>query len=605
MPRPKRSKVTPSAPAPRVARLTKPVAEAVPESPAQEARFNDKYDVSGLDEEVVTSARRVKRDGGKGKVVVARGQGSATRANARDLEREDSLSEPGENRLGKDHDAAEDRSGGAGFEDIDLESSSPAVEVGRREGSTPAVENSLLALGNFKRRPRQPSILGRAAARARSSSVESNLAQDNGLTSVGRRHNSVLGNRHSRPPSAMERTSGRVRSSSIGIDRDTPAHGGSIFNLGNFKKRPRQPSILGTAQKERQARPEYDEDEDDFNPEDESTPLNLSKTRDRASSSSASASNPRKRKLAAVQVPRSSPPVLSDEEVDPQETIPVSGSPHVETEVQEERESSEEAPLPSIELEEANPEPMSETMAPPLSSSPTPESPPSYRAAQRLRAEREPARCRRRLRDRTPPPVTQDSPISSPPSLTHSPNFRTAKSAPKPPRIKRQAPPRSTFSTAQLQALLPQRRRRGPRDPFDIASSEDEIDVSALASDDDELTHSTVRAPPSRRSVIPRILQSGRAPRKSKATPAPKPGMKRTYGARPAPTTSDKENEEIDPNDSLAPLPDDEGGEESQELEERVGKELKRAARKFEEVDKWEMEFEECTASSSSPRDAR
>jgi hypothetical protein len=81
--------------------------------------------------------------------------------------------------------------------------------------------------------------------------------------------------------------------------------------------------------------------------------------------------------------------------------------------------------------------------------------------------------------------------------------------------------------------------------------------------------------------------------------------MKRTYGARPAPTTSDKENEEIDPNDSLAPLPDDEGGEESQELEERVGKELKRAARKFEEVDKWEMEFEECTASSSSPRDAR
>ena len=74
-----------------------------------------------------------------------------------------------------------------------------------------------------------------------------------------------------------------------------------MFNLGKFKKRPRQPSILGTAQKERQARPEYDEDEDDFNPEDESTPLNLSKTRDMASSS-ASTSNSRKRKLA----PRSS-----------------------------------------------------------------------------------------------------------------------------------------------------------------------------------------------------------------------------------------------------------------------------------------------------------
>ena len=111
--------------------------------------------------------------------------------------------------------------------------------------------------------------------------------------------------------------------------------------------------------------------------------------------------------------------------------------------------------------------------------------------------------------------------------------------------------------------------------------------------------------PPARRSVIPRIPPSGRAARKSKATAAPKPGAKRTYGATAPPTTSDKENEEIDLNDSLAPLPDDGGGEDSQELEKRVGKELKRAARKFEEVDKWEMEFEDCTASSSSPRDAR
>jgi hypothetical protein len=57
----------------------------------------------------------------------------------------------------------------------------------------------------------------------------------------------------------------------------------------------------------------------------------------------------------------------------------------------------------------------------------------------------------------------------------------------------------------------------------------------------------------------------------------------------------------------LGPLPDDgnESPENSQELEERVGRELKRAARKFEEVDKWELEFEEVTASSFSPKDAR
>lgn len=560
------------------------------------------YDVSDSGGGVVTSARPVKKDNGKGKAIASRGQGNATRANARNLGREESLSEPGENLSGKSHGFPEDQTRGAGFEDIDLESSSPAVEVGRRERSTPAVENSLLALGNFRRRPRQPSILGRAAARARSSSVESNLAKDSGLTTVDR-NNSVLGDKHSRQPSITRTAAGRVRSSSIGLDKGTPVHTGSIFNLGNFRRRARQPSILGTAQKDRQPRPEYDEDEDDFNPEDESTPLNLSKTRDVASSSSAS--NPRKRKLSAVQVPRSSPPLPSDGEMEPLETISTSGSPNNEAE-EDKPQSSEAAQLPSIEAEVNNAEPMSETMAPPLSSSSSPE-PASYRAAQRLRAEREAPRGRRRLRDTTPPPVAQDSPISSPPSLTHSPNFPTEKEAPKA-KAQRQALPPSTFSTAQLQALLPRRRRRrGPRDPFDIASSDDEIDVSGLASDDDELTHSTIRAAPSRRSVIPPILPSGKAPRKSKVTP--KPGAKQTYGSRTAPTISDKENEEMDPDDSLAPLPDDGdangSSENSQELEKRLGKELKRAARKFEEVDKWELEFEECTASSSSPKDAR
>jgi hypothetical protein len=592
MPRPKRSKVAPSAAAPRVAKSTKSVAETVPEPRAPEAEFNDMYDISDPDEGVVTSARRVRKDNGQGKAAEARGQTEA-RANARNLQREDSLSEPGENTKGMGQFSPENQSAGAGIEDIDLESSSPAVEMGRRERGTLGVENSLLALGNFRRRPRQPSILGRAAARARSSSVESNLAQDNGLTTVGKRNNSMLGIRHTRQPSVSGTTTGHVRSGSIG---GTPAHIGSVFDLGNFKRRARQPSILGTAQKDRQPRPEYDDEEDDFNPEDESTPLNLSKTRDMTSSSSTS--NPRKRKLSAAQVPRSSPPVPSDGELEAQDSI-ASGSHAQESE--EEPQSSNEAPLPSIEAQHVNAEPMSETMAPPLSSSPSPE-PPSYRAAQRLRAEREAPRGRRRLRDRTPP-VTQDSPMSSPPSLTHSPNLPAAKTASK--TNKGQAPPPSAFSTAQLQALLPRRRRRGPRDPYDIGSSEDEIDVSGLASDDDELTHSAIRAVPSRRSIIPRIPPSGKAPRKSKLVP--KPAAKQTYGSRTAPTTSDKENEEVDPDDSLAPLPDDSNGspEHSQELEKRVGKELKRAARKFEEVDKWELEFEECTASSSSPKDAR
>ena len=175
------------------------------------------------------------------------------------------------------------------------------------------------------------------------------------------------------------------------------------------------------------------------------------------------------------------------------------------------------------------------------------------------------------------------------------------------PKPKRQAPPPSTFSTAQLQSLLPRRRRRQARDPFDILSSEDDVDVSGLASEDDELSHLAVRA--GRRSAVPRRTPAPlKGPRNTKASAKGKqPATKRTYGAQ-ARATSDKENEEVDPDDSLAPLPDDEGNENSensQELEKRVGRELKAAARKFQEVDKWDLEFEDVTASSSSPRDAR
>jgi len=161
---------------------------------------------------------------------------------------------------------------------------------------------------------------------------------------------------------------------------------------------------------------------------------------------------------------------------------------------------------------------------------------------------------------------------------------------------------------------MPRRRRRINRDPFDFPSDE-EIDVSGLASDDDELSHLAAR-PRTRRPPT-------RTPAASKPKSKAKPGGtaatttgKRTYGSsRPtALLTSDKENQnedqeaEDDPNESLGPLPDDDREahvENSQELEQRVGLELKRATRKFKEVDQWELEFEDVTASSDSPRDAR
>jgi hypothetical protein len=178
------------------------------------------------------------------------------------------------------------------------------------------------------------------------------------------------------------------------------------------------------------------------------------------------------------------------------------------------------------------------------------------------------------------------------------------------PKLKKTAPPPSAFSTAQLQALLPRRRRRAVHDTFDIPSSDGEVDTSDLRPDDDELSHLHVQARSRRHITLNRTPAPLKKPAKGKQVINAKTAIvKRTYGSRAANPASDKENEvDIDPDDSLGPMPDGDGlesPENSQDMEARVGKELKQAARKFQEVDKWELEFEEVTASSSSPGDAR
>ncbi|KAL2064147.1 hypothetical protein VTL71DRAFT_4641 [Oculimacula yallundae] len=618
MPRPKRTKVAPSAPAPRVkkaAKVSPPVATA-PALPTK-APFNDLYDVSDPEDRMPASARRVTKDNGKGKA--GAGAGPSSRGRGGDINSRDSMDREAETlkdrleqgRISQDNPIEESL-----LPEIDLDSSSPSIEAGRKEQRTPGIESSMLAIGNFRRRPRQPSILGRGPGRARSSSIDSNMAEDNGLMSVGRKNTSVIGNgnfkRRPRERSVLGRNAAAIAPSSMALDmdteRETTTKVGSAMKIGTFKRREREPSILRTARKAHREEPlDYDDDEDDFNPEDESTPLNLSKTRNMTSSSGGpSSSSSKKRKLSAVQVPRSSPSLPSPRASEADETIPAT-RPLSDDQEPEEANEAEPSPqlLPSIEARFDTPEPLSETMAPPQSSSPlvsSPELPSRTRQAT--------SRGRRPLRGRTPPPRTQDSPISSPPSLTHSPN-RPAHGKVTTRKPQRQAPPPSTFSTAQLQNLLPRRRQRATaRDLFDVPSSGDEVDVSGLDPDDDELFHLNVHAR-SRRHTSVRARTPAPVKRGGKANrPVPKPKdstVKRTYGSR-ANATSDKENTiEVDPDDSLAPIPDNDADspENSQELEERVGKELKRAAKKFQEVDKWELEFEEVTASSSSPRDGR
>ena len=184
-----------------------------------------------------------------------------------------------------------------------------------------------------------------------------------------------------RPPSAVK----------VGA---TPAHETSILALTNFKRRPRQPSLLRMVQ---QTTDVEDNDEsslsntdnfdfDDFLPQDESTPLNKQRTttekegaNDSGAHLSSSASRGRKRKLTpVVQVPRSSPPY-----------DPPSGA-----DVESVRSPSPSLPdvLPSreevIEQTQDDSAILSQTLAPPKSSSPIREAPQQQASPQQTRARR-------------------------------------------------------------------------------------------------------------------------------------------------------------------------------------------------------------------------
>jgi hypothetical protein len=601
MPRPKRLKVAPSAPVQRARPNSTIVVEVPRISREARAEYIDMTNVSDAEVEVVAP-------------VMKRGRG---RPRKRALPVEDHPNEHEDNTSGSEHAAPEAPVVESLLGDIDLESSSPSLELGRRDRNSTTFESSSLSIANFRRRPRQPSILGRGSAQARSSSVESNRADGNNLASMSSRNVSTLsiGNfkRRPRQPSIL----GRARSSSIGFDTDrgTPAQPASALKLGAFKRRARESSVLGTGRKPQQDRAVHDdEDEDDFNPEDESTPLNKAKTAP-ATISLPSSSNPRKCKLSSAHISQPSPAVPTPGSIELQDSPavpPLIEEPADEYDIPS---SPPEAPMPSIEA--LNSDPINETMAPPQSSSSPPESPldstpPSL--VQRFQSQEHQSRGRRPFRGRTPTLASQDSPISSPPPLTHSPNPPARGTDRVTPATKtrgrRPAAPPSTFSTAQLQSLLPRRRRPINRDPYEISSSDDEVDISGTASDDDELTNLSV-APQSRRtanSFIRRpapLRRPGRPRNQSKTRPDTARG-KATYGSR-LNATSDKENEEYDPDHSLAPLPDHGDEETSQEKSRDVGqeKELKEAAMKFKEVDKWELEFEDVTASSSSPLGAR
>lgn len=204
--------------------------------------------------------------------------------------------------------------------------------------------------------------------------------------------------------------------------------------------------------------------------------------------------------------------------------------------------------------------------------------------------------------------MSDDDLPSSPPSLTHSPDNRhvaVAATKTKGRNIKANPPP-AMMATAELQALLPRRRTRRPtgvrteRDIFEIESAEEE--------EEDENADELSMIAPRRGTHIPAPAPRDKQITKLKAAAALK--GKRSYGKKAVVEEDDPANDqenggEDEHDDSLAPIDDSIEDGESSILEGRVGKELKKAKKKFMDVDKWEMEFESVTAEGSSQADAR
>lgn len=357
----------------------------------------------------------------------------------------------------------------------------------------------------------------------------------------------------------------------------TPGFESSV--LSNFRRRPRQQSILHHLQAEDDS---LELDDDDFlgglSPEDESTPLHLSRGKSlliqqdnqsqSPSESPPSSAGSRKRKRAEeIQVPQSPSVVITNRVVDTIEDTP-NPTPALREQTPDE---SDETPRP-LRLADI----LSQTMLPPTS-----------------------------------------SPMSSIATGPRSPSVSSQLG-----RAGKKSKIPAHLSTALLQErLLPRRRqrqRRGqPAGEFDLPSDESDDGMHDAASgDEDELSYLPVRR--SRRrgtSTKPKPLgnaqdksklnnQTRRISRSKSAPPAkPAEASKRTRRSRSRRSGDiDKENEQHLSSPSSSPLsspPDSEASESEAEVQPRrfMSEELRAAAAKFAEIDKWEMEFEDVSAS--------
>ncbi|CAK7567936.1 MAG: hypothetical protein SEPTF4163_005914 [Sporothrix epigloea] len=500
------------------------------------------------------------------------------------------------------------------------------IRPSSRSGAVTPSFGATLKLGTFKRRAREPSILGRRRDPSRHTSRDRN-----GETSGSEMDNG---------PYASETESlfmtGRTRRSRQNLRAVQASHAAQSVADSSMASSSNTTSMLLMA-----------------------------RTRDRAVTS-------RKRKSEEGQLEDELPKrrIVDDEEEAPlaavAATLAVDSVPQSEPEVMPSVEMTSSSPLStpvrqgSLPMSGADRRryatpggPDDEIMAPPMSSGSSSASPTVWPSLKGLinagrRAKAMPAMPLMPLSLQNPGLMSDDgSDISSPPSLTHSPNYRSraqSKSEGKAPSTRRNAVPTENIApltSAALAALLPQRHRRGRSNRGGLngaddvsgggSDEDDEFERSALLSeDDDELAHGPQRGGLRRGRSAARapILTGSRQNAQNvsagktltvnlgKAGKAGNPARpnRRMYGSR---SFSDKENQDgkagdLDAEDStFAPQSGDAIGDDDTTAQvvpvqkaRAFGDELENAAQKFKEVDRWTLDYE-VVSRSSSPLGAR
>ena len=413
----------------------------------------------------------------------------------------------------------------------------------------------------------------------------------------------------------------------------TPALESSMLALKNFKRRPRQPSMLAMLQQRTtSARPsavnaqseeapslsnlnvDLDDEEDDFAPEAEGTPLHPSNPRlalaqrhlsvdasatkapgkrtsenAHAISNATSGASPKRRKISRTEeAPKgalSTAPDPPEDEPAHSGDIQVAGSSPPSTSarpavMQEQRQSPrEEALIPST-LEER-----CQTDTVPLTQEDSGE--PANVSTEKVL-------------------TTVSSSVVQPQRNTQGTNTESPTQAELPtqrPRAKRRVKP---VNSTTLKSLLPKRRKplgsRPRKSHYDISSSsEHEDDTFQTSGPDANLDKS---AGPGRRRT--RAKKTAPAPRVKSATANTRPNTSTRRSAVPpkkAQSNVRKQRQQTSTSDAENRPPDagassDDNGDELHEeittsmMDVSTSTELEAARRKFAEVDEWDMEFE-------------